>query len=555
MNISMTRRNTIIGVVVVCAVGASAWGLNGTGASKSARRSAVPTRLGPNDANAPVADVAVERTNATKQQRILTRSSRAASLSGSVTHLVAAAKHPHRQNAENDHFIGQQGGDSFTDTTAASPSATNTPVRTSPNPLISFAGLNFSQDGNGWPPDTTGDIGPNHYIQTVNTAIGIFDKTNGARLASFSYDTFFNGTGTPCDNNNGGDPTVVYDHYSSRWIIGDFAWIGATGPYYECVAVSKTADPVNGGWWQYGILVDNVNFNDYPKMAVWPSGIFITYNLFPDAGGYAGPQISALNRTDLINGNPVSIVSFRPGSQYNSMLAATARATDPPANTNEYAVTLETTSLNLWRFHVDFATPANSTLTGPQIVPVATYATRPRVATRGGETVDTLSDRLMDHLAYSNVNNTPSLWTTHTVYSAKRESLRWYQITGIDATPTLTQQSTYSAAGNRWMPSMAVDHTGDMALGYTVGGATIYPSIRYDGRLVSDATNTLAQGETTLIAGTGSQSGGFHRWGDYSSMNIDPADGCTFWYTTEYYIVKGSNWQTRIGAFKFPSCS
>jgi hypothetical protein len=105
------------------------------------------------------------------------------------------------------------------------------------------------------------------------------------------------------------------------------------------------------------------------------------------------------------------------------------------------------------------------------------------------------------------------------------------------------------------MPSLSVDKYGNMAVGYSVSSASMYPAIRWAGRLASDPLGVLSQGEGTLIAGTGSQSGGYNRWGDYASMTVDPSDGCTFWFTTEYYVTTGSNWQTRIGSFKFPGCT
>jgi hypothetical protein len=98
-----------------------------------------------------------------------------------------------------------------------------------------------------------------------------------------------------------------------------------------------------------------------------------------------------------------------------------------------------------------------------------------------------------------------------------------------------------------------MDRVGNLAVGYSVSSSTLYPSIRYAGRLATDPLSTLSQGETTLINGSGSQVGSA-RWGAYSAMMIDPVDDCTFWYTNEYYTANGSNWQTRVGAFKFPSC-
>jgi uncharacterized repeat protein (TIGR01451 family) len=84
------------------------------------------------------------------------------------------------------------------------------------------------------------------------------------------------------------------------------------------------------------------------------------------------------------------------------------------------------------------------------------------------------------------------------------------------------------------------------------------------GRLATDTLGTLPQGETTLVAGQGSgvfNCGGAvcHRWGDYSSMNVDPTDDCTFWHTNEYYNSQANgslgNHQTQIVAFKYPSCT
>jgi hypothetical protein len=125
----------------------------------------------------------------------------------------------------------------------------------------------------------------------------------------------------------------------------------------------------------------------------------------------------------------------------------------------------------------------------------------------------------------------------------------------MGATPTVYQQGTYAPdTSYRWMPSLAVNKFGDMAIGYSTSSSTMYPSIRYAGRLAGDALNTLGQTENTLIAGAGSQSGGYSRWGDYSSMSVDPVDDCTFWYTTEYYETTGSSWQTRIGSFRLPGC-
>src|SRR5437763_16619675 len=104
------------------------------------------------------------------------------------------------------------------------------------------------------------------------------------------------------------------------------------------------------------------------------------------------------------------------------------------------------------------------------------------------------------------------------------------------------------------MGSSAMDRLGDLAVGYSVSSSSIYPSIRIAGRLPGDQLGTLGQGETSLYAGTGTQ-GGTNRWGDYSSLTVDPVDDCTFWYTTEYNNSFSLAWGTRIASVQFPSCT
>lgn len=429
-----------------------------------------------------------------------------------------------------------------------------------PSSSSSIAGLDLSNWGAGWPPDTHGDVGPNHYIQAVNTSLAIFDKASGARLAAFTFDTFFDGTGTPCDTANQGDPYVLYDVYSGRWIISDFSWPGAvrSGPYYQCIAVSKTADPVSGGWWMYGMLLSSTELNDYPKMGVWHDGIYLTANMFRKASTFSGSKVWALNRDDLISGAPLRSVAFSLGSSYASLLPAHVRASLPPTTAPEYLLARggTTSTLRIWRMKVNWTTPTASTLTGPANINVAAFTVPSAKVPQLGSTttLDTLSDRLMSNVAYSNIGGNEALWVNHTVSSGGTMGVRWYEIRNLNGTASVFQQGTFQPDSTyRWMGSLAIDKQGNMAVGYSASSSTLNPQIRYAGRLVGDAAGTLGQGETTLIAGTGSQTS-YSRWGDYASMQVDPADGCTFWFTTEYYAATGTNWQTRIGSFKYPGC-
>ncbi len=232
-------------------------------------------------------------------------------------------------------------------------------------------------------------------------------------------------------------------------------------------------------------------------------------------------------------------------------------------------------ALRIWKFHVDWTTPGNSYLGtgsagsagGPNWT-INTNNVDPTVCTSSycidqpGTTVnlDQISDRLMHRVQYRNFGAYQTLVGNHTVDTnnpAGIAGIHWFELRNTGTDWAMYQQGTYglSDSVNRWMGSIAMDGSGNMALGYSVSSSSIYPSIRYVGRLASDTLGTMGQSETTLVTGSGYQSSSYSRWGDYSAMQVDPADDCTFWYTTEYIATSGSaNWVTRVGAFKFPSC-
>jgi hypothetical protein len=247
----------------------------------------------------------------------------------------------------------------------------------------------------------------------------------------------------------------------------------------------------------------------------------------------------------------------------------------PPAagTPNYFASIYGIVRARVWKFHVDYGVPANSTFTGPSDVTIASFGSGPgNVPEQTGNNLDTLTYRLMMQNQYQNVNGVESLWLTHTIGNGGNPNVaqvRWYQLNvtgGTVVTSGPVQQSTWAPdSKNRFMPSLALDKNGDMSLGYSVSDSTMFAAIRYAGRLANDPLNTLGQGETSLIEGTGYQCCNFSngqtntRWGDYSTMTIDP-DGCTFWYTNEYYDVQPvtlgqDNWKTRIGSFKYSQCT
>ena len=331
----------------------------------------------------------------------------------------------------------------------------------------------------------------------------------------------------------------------------------STTPYLQCIAVSTTSD-ATGTFNRYSFQYSN--FDDYPKMGVWSDGYYETFNMF-NGNTFVGADACAYNRTAMLAGSAATQVCFQQGSSVGGLLASDIDGTTaPPAGSPNYMVYFGTNNLNLFKFHVDFNTPANSTFTGPTVIPVAAFSPLcgggtcvPQAGTT--QQLDSLADRLMYRLAYRNFGTHESLVVNHSVTAGSSGGVRWYEIQNPSGTPTVAQQSTFAPDSNyRWMGSIAMDQAGDMAVGYSVASSSLNPTIRYTGRVPSDPSGTM-EAEVNVVTGTGSQTTGLSRWGDYSAMQVDPVDDCTFWYTTEYIKTNGTfNWNTRIANFKFPTC-
>jgi len=439
-----------------------------------------------------------------------------------------------------------------------------------PTTLVNFLGI-----GNGFsgpqgsfsvasaPPDTNGDVGPNHYVQTVNSSYAVFNKSGTVLFGPVALNTLWSGFGGGCQTNNDGDPVVVYDPIADRWVISQFSV--STTPFLQCVAVSTSGDPT-GTFNRYSFQY--ANFPDYPKMGVWPDAYYITFNTFNAAGtAFLGTQACAYDRAKMLTGAAATQQCFTTSTAFGGLLPADLDgARQPPAGAPNYIVGLGSAANQLayWKFHVDFTTPANSTFTGPTTLATAAFTEACAGGTcipQSGTTqqLDSLADRVMFRLAYRNFGDHEALVTNHSVTAGSSTGVRWYELRPAAATRNLSifQQGTYAPdASFRWMGSIAMDQTGNMALGFSVSSSTLKPEIHYTGRLVGDAAGTMTQGEGSIINGAGSQTGSsLSRWGDYSNMVVDPVDDCTFWYTTEYIPANGAfNWSTRIGSFKFPGC-
>ncbi|MBV9927595.1 MAG: carboxypeptidase regulatory-like domain-containing protein [Acidobacteria bacterium] len=450
-----------------------------------------------------------------------------------------------------------------------------------PATTANFDGLDFNNFGAGRPPDTVGDVGKDYYIQAVNTSLGIYRKSDGVRVAAFTFNTFMSQGhfGNLCDNSNFGDPVILYDTFEDRWVISDFAFqldasnnvVNPPGSF-QCFAVSQSGDPLAGGWNYYSINTAG-GLGDYPKLGIWPDGIYMSVNMFGYAASAAfqNARVYALNKAQMYAGAPsVQVVSFDAPSSEFTLLPSNARlqmGTPPPGAPNYFSTVWNFANvISVWKFHVDWNSISLSTFTGPfDTLAPASFAVPPSTVPASGSTtgLDTLGHRLMMQNQYTNFGGTESLWNSHTVRGSTttQSALRYYQVNvnGGTVAANTTQAFTYNPdTTNRLIPSLAIDRAGNMAMGYSATTSATFPSIRYAGRLAGDAANSITQTESVLMAGTGSQTGttatGGQRWGDYAAMSVDP-NGCTYWFTSEYFAVTGRNWLTRVGAFTYPQCT
>jgi pre-peptidase len=425
-----------------------------------------------------------------------------------------------------------------------------------------FTGPGGTFTVNSAPPDTNAAVGPNHIVETVNTDLAVFNKSGTPIFGPVPINTLWSGFGGGCQTSNDGDPIVSYDRIADRWIISQFQV--TTQPFQQCVAVSQGPDPTGA----YNRYVFNYadGFPDYPKMGVWPDAYYVTYNLFNNAGtSFLGTKVCAFDRAKMLSGAPATQQCFNTTNAFGGLLPGDLDgARLPPTGAPNPIVALGATSTTLatWKFHVDWTTPANTTFTGPATVTVPAYTEACNGGTcipqSGGGSLDSLADRLMYRLAYRNFpDGHQALVVNHAVTAGTSAGIRWYELR-LDAAnnPSLFQAGTYAPdASFRWMGSAAMDRSGNMALGFSTSSSALKPSIRYTGRLAGDAAGTITQGEGTIITGAGAQGSTLSRWGDYSSMSIDPADDCTFWFASEYIPANGTfNWKTRIASFRFPGC-
>jgi uncharacterized membrane protein len=454
-------------------------------------------------------------------------------------------------------------------------------LQTSSGPLVSATpGLDLLGVGNGFPnytiPDAPTDVnlavGDTQVVQWVNVSYAVFNKTTGAVIAGpILGNQFWAGFGRECETYNSGDIIAQWDKIAHRWVMTQNVF---SAPYFTCVAISQTADATGP---YYRFQFPQSGFPDYPKWGIWPDAYYQSQNNFGSTGNaYVGATACAYERAKLLVGDSTAKqICFTTGTFDDSLLPGDldSAGTLPPTGQAEvYLGSIDSTPPNgsviyKYLFHVDFTTPSNSTFTGDgetMPISVASFGLACGgvpggcIPQRGvADQLASLGDRLMYRLAYRNFSDHQTWLVSHSVTAGSSVGERWYEFRAPENSTSLSvfQQGTFAPDSNyRWMGSIAMDSAQDIALGYSISSPSMYPSISYTGRVPSDALGTM-ESEAQIVAGTGSQTFTVHRWGDYTSMAIDGADDCTFWYTNQYYMVTAQfDWSTRLASFKFPSC-
>jgi len=414
------------------------------------------------------------------------------------------------------------------------------------------------------PPDNNGDVGPNHYFETVNSRFQIWDKTGTSLLGPLNLGTIWNSFPGPWSSSlNDGDPVVLYDEAADRFFVAQFSLPNyPNGPSYIIVAVSQTGDPT-GSWHRYGFTY-SYGIPDYPKFGVWPDGYYMSANAFSSGSlNYVGTVNVAFERSQMLTGATAQSVTFTgsSGTTWSLLPSDWNGATTPPVSSPNYFLQMHDNTwyggsdgVDIYSFSVNWTTPGSSTFTGPSFIGTSVFtllSSQTTVPQQGtSQLLDNLGqNRAQNRLDYRNFGSHQAMVVCETVNTGgSRAGIRWFEFRNMGAGWSLYQEGTYapSDALHRWMGSIAINAAGDIALGYSISGTTMFPAIAFTGRYATDPLGTMTIPEETIFAGLGSQTGGLNRWGDYTSMNVDP-NGINFWYVNQYQPSTGSfNWRTRV---------
>ncbi len=442
------------------------------------------------------------------------------------------------------------------------------------------------------PPDPVGDVGPNHYVEMVNLAVAVFDKQGNRLAGPIAIGDLWAGFAVPDCTDPSGDPIVIYDQLVNRWVLSQFTTRGEPN-YYNCVAVSKTPDPT-GEYYRYAFSAGPF-FPDYPKYGVWTDSYLMTSRDFGPTVEY-GISVYALEKAKMISGNPKArAVQFFLDSEIvplpligDGLLPADIDGSRRPqdgapapifgSQDDNYGYGATFDALNVWELSVLWNSKPVASISLAAQLPVAAFdsafpcapTSRDCLPQPGivnpAQFLDILSyrQRVTHRLAYRNFGDHEAMVTNQSVEARPGVAgVRWYEVRRVNGVYSVYQQGTYAPEDgvHRWMGSAAMDRDGNMAVGYSVvNGVDVKPGIRYTGRMAGDPLGEMTLAEGTIVDGTGVQLTTNSRWGDYTSLNVDPTDDCTFWYVNEYYTAAGqasslAGWQTRIASFKLEGCA
>ena len=442
------------------------------------------------------------------------------------------------------------------------------------------------------PADPNLSVGSTQIVEIVNVEFEVFNKpktfgeTPTVAEPAAPIHTIFAGLGSTdiCATTDGGDPIVLWDKYDNRWIISQLAYNSTLTDDHWCLAISGGTDPADatdaaGSYDVYDFSFGS-NFPDYPKLGIWLngsatgaySGVYFSDNTFANGNSFIGAQTCAFPLSEV--SSPPATTQFKmacmqqPSTIYNILPADTDGSGAGPSGTGGLYLQFQASSgvgssLVLYQFQPNF-TAGTGSFSRVNTIPVNTYheacggsACVPQASTR--EKLDSLGDRLMYRLAYRDSATFPdTLFVNQSVQvssSSNQAGIRWYEIQNATGTPKVIQ-GTYSPDTSlyRWMGSIAADQYGDLGLGYSTSNSSTYPGLAFTGRVPGDLPDNALEPEAPIFTGEGSQTK-VNRWGDYSSISVDPSDDCTFWYVNEFLQTTGSytNWATRIASFKVGS--
>lgn len=416
------------------------------------------------------------------------------------------------------------------------------------------------------PSDANMAIGPNHIVETVNVQFAVYNKSGATLAGPTNLLNVFAPLGGVCTNTYG-DPVVLYDRPADRWVLSIIGNTGSTQA--ECVAVSKTNNPA-GAYYLYGYSF-GADLNDYPKLSTWAtatnSAYLASYNIFINFQSFGGSDLCAFDRTKMLAGDPsaAQLCQMTPNNEGGYLPSDLDGPTVPTDGTPGLFITWQNNNpgqLYLRKLSLNFAA-GTSTLSSPTTISVANdtlscNGTGGTCVPQSGtsQTLDTLGDRMMYRFALRHFPDHDRAVFSHAVTNSSQVGIRWYEIFDPAGAVTLNQQGTFAPDSTyRWMSSMAEDKNGDIGLGYSASSSSLHPAVRFTGRVPSDPLGTL-ESETSIIEPAGSQTTGLSRWGDYTAMQVDPSDDCTFWYVDQYEQTSGTfNWHTSISSFQFDACS